>query len=352
MKVGFSPLRFTDSKETVEQLPPLKPAGSGEPLRARQRPARARCARPPPGGAAPPRERARARVSGREGERGWQRECGRVGDPRWDSRFPHGDGGLGGKPPGRWPLFPGPSRCGSRCRQPCTGYQAPPRAAGTAVSEREQEAGAGGDVQVAGPAALPWSGALRGRRKPQRGGVSCGGRSCLFLGKSHPGPRRRMDYLHDVLKGREGRERQTPRPLRSELSRVRRRGYRPCPEPLGRGCVWSRRLVPLWEAGKGRGEREGRVPGAYRGGRQRSPATGGLWAAGRPRGALPAEAAGRALGTGLPARPAPPLHPSPPLFSIDRAKSGGFSPTPPQLNELCANTLWTFLNELSFCYLR
>lgn len=92
------------------------------------------------------------------------------------------------------------------------------------------------------------------------------------------------------------------------------------------------------------------MPGAYRGGRQRSPATGGLWAVGRPRGALPAEAAGRALGTGLPARPAPPLHPAPPLFSIARAKFGGFFS--PQLNEICANTVWTLLNELSFCYLK
>lgn len=45
-----------------------------------------------------------------------------------------------------------------------------PRSAGTAVSEGEQETGAG--VQVAAPAALPSSGALWGGRKPQRGGVS------------------------------------------------------------------------------------------------------------------------------------------------------------------------------------
>lgn len=174
-----------------------------------------------------------------------------------------------------------------------------PRAAWTAVSDGEHQAGAAGPCTWRFPPRC-----LRAEREGTPAGRAflslypLRGRNCLqLLKKSHPGPRRRMDCLHseNVSKARERRASAPAAPLGAP------QGSGPPPSPSASGCMWNRRLSPLWEAGKGRGEREGWVPGACRGGCPSSPAAGGLWQL--PRGALPGEVAGRAPGTGLPALP-------------------------------------------------
>lgn len=150
-KVGFSPLRFAHSKETVQQLS----TAAGRLWRA--------VTRPPTVGV----REARAAVSGRRCCAPCERQRVSLGRTRVcltaTPRRAEG-GGTGAMSSFLWP-----SGCSRQCRQPCPGYQAPtpPR---TVVSEGEREAGPEGGAQVAAPATLPSRGALWRGREPQRWG--------------------------------------------------------------------------------------------------------------------------------------------------------------------------------------